>query len=216
MEPEVAYVGAPLDGEVEGVLQVPILRIMFNDLSNIRILDGPIVFTSKRGIASLRVSNVSIESPRIYCIGERTSEFLKRVYSLDCAVPDIQSTDGLAELLIGKEDYVTVVGSDKVSKNFLERLKSSGVEMKLITAYSIEGNENIDYDTLRNVRRILFGSSKSFEILHKNAERVLSGKELYAIGRPTSETMLHLGYKPVETFESPNIERILTGMLTKR
>ncbi len=211
-----AYVGAPLDGEVEGVLQVPILRIMFNDLSNIRILDGPIVFTSKRGIASLRVSNVSIESPRIYCIGERTSEFLKRVYSLDCAVPDIQSTDGLAELLIGKEDYVTVVGSDKVSKNFLERLKSSGVEMKLITAYSIEGNENIDYDTLRNVRRILFGSSKSFEILHKNAERVLSGKELYAIGRPTSETMLHLGYKPVETFESPNIERILTGMLTKR
>ncbi len=211
-----AYVGAPLDREPEGILQVPILRIVFNDLSSLRTLDGPIVFTSKRGIVSLRLSNVSIKSSRIYCIGKRTSEFLNKIYSLDCTVPEVQNTDGLTDLLVGKETSVTVISSNKVSKNFLEKLKRRGVKTNLITSYRIEENDSINYDALKNVKRILFGSSKSFEIFHKNAEKELSGKELYAIGRPTSDSMLSHGYKPVETFESPNIERILMGLLTKR
>lgn len=216
MDRKVAYVGAPLDKEPEGVVQIPVLRIVYRDLSDIKSVDGPIVFTSKRGITSLKMSNVSIKSSRIYCIGRQTSDYLEKLYSKDCEVPEIQDSSGLADLLVGSEGSVNIIGSDQVSKKLLVKLQESGVRVKQTIAYRIEENESVNYGPLRDVKEILVGSSRSFEILIKNAESLINSKELYAIGKPTEETMKRMGYIPTETFEIPDIKDILSKLATKR
>ncbi|MCL5873867.1 MAG: uroporphyrinogen-III synthase [Candidatus Thermoplasmatota archaeon] len=212
----VAYVGAPLEFEIGGVIQIPVLRISYQDLSTVGSIDGTVVFTSKRGIISLKKSNVSLKCDRIYCIGTQTSHYLKDLYSMDCTVPTLQTTEGLAEMLIGSETSINLVASDLVDDAFLARLKSNGIGVRHIVSYRIEENREADYRPLHEADRILVGSSKSFEILHENEGKLLNGKELYAVGRPTEETMNRLGYGVTERFDTPNIRVILNKLSTKR
>ena len=216
MGTSVAYVGAPLEKEIREVVQIPVLKIVYLDLTESKKIDGACVFTSKRGIVSLKMSNVSINSNRIYCIGERTATQLQKLYSLTCQVPRIQSTDGLAEILIPKEKSVTIISSDQISEKFLKKLKANDISVRHTVAYRIEENVDVDYHLLDGAKRILIGSSRSFEILNKNARGILKGKKLYAIGKPTEETMISLGFRPTERFDSPDIESVLALLITKR
>jgi uroporphyrinogen-III synthase len=212
----VAYVGAPLEFEIGGVVQIPVLRIDYQDLSAIKEIGGTVVFTSKRGIISLKKSNVSLNSNRVYCIGDQTSRYLKEAYLVDCIVPNIQTTEGLAKLLIGSETSLNVVASDQLDESFLGRLKSNGIKVDHIVAYKIGENKDVDYEPLNDTKKILVGSSRSFEILYSKVGKLLNGKELYAIGRPTEATMNRLGYIVTERFETPNIRSILNILITKR
>lgn len=214
--PRVAYAGAPLESQMPEVLQIPVLRVVYEDLSSLKELSGVLAFTSKRGVVSLKMSNVSIRSDSVYCIGSKTSESLASLYSLSCKVPQVQNTDGLADLLIGSEKSISLISSDQVSIRFLERLRESGMDVHRIIAYRLEENDEVDFSRMRDVKRILFGSSRAFEIVRKNAESFLAGIELYAIGQPTEDTMKKFGYVPVESFYSPDIRAILHRLLTKR
>lgn len=216
MAHKIAYVGAPLGFEMEGVVQIPVLRIDYQDLSKMNNIGGVVVFTSKRGIISLKKSNVSIRCDRAYCIGEQTSRYLKEIYSIDCIVPAVQTTEGLAELLIGSETSVNVVASDHIDRKFIERMESRGIDVKYIVSYKISENKAADYEPLRDSDKVLFGSSKSFEILYRNGASLLDGKEIYAIGKPTEETIMRHGYGVAESFETPNIRAILSKLITKR
>ncbi len=216
MTRKVAYVGAPLDFDLDFVVQVPVLRIVYMDLSGLRSVGGAIVFTSKRGVISLQMSGVKITGAQIYCIGHKTSEYLSNIYSKKCIVPGKENTDGLSELLLGREKSVTIVGSDKVSRKFISKLKEGGVDVRHIVAYKIEENGEVDYSPLATADDILIGSSWSFEILDKNASSFIKGKRLYAIGEPTSITMERLGYVSSAVFTSPDIREILQKLITKR
>lgn len=213
---EIAYVGAPLDFKIDRVISVPVLNIVYHDLHGLDDLHGVLVFTSKRGIVSLKKSGVSIEGTRIYCIGSQTAQYLHDLYSMECIVPGIQSTEGLADLLTGRERSVHIIGSDQTSKHFIDKLKSSGVDVKNTIAYRIEENSNIDYEVLKTVRKILVGSSKSFEVIHRNAGNMIRNMELYAIGKPTENAMISFGYQSKGCFETPDIRVILRRLLTKR
>jgi uroporphyrinogen-III synthase len=212
----IAYVGAPLDREVKGVEQLPVLKIVYQDLSGLSEIEGVLVFTSKRGIISLRMSNVSIRSNRIYCIGEQTAHYLKKIFSLDCKVPQEQNTEGLAALMIGTEKSVTIVGSDNISRKFIDKIKENGIKVKHIIAYKIEENTSVDYGILDRTGVLLVGSSKSFELLHRRLGEKLKGKSIYAIGKPTAKKIRFFGYEPKEVFDTPNIETIVTILATKR
>ena len=212
----VAYVGAPLEDEIRGVVQIPVLKIVYLDLTGLKKIDGACVFTSKRGIVSLKMSNVSIKSNRIYCIGEQTAAHLQTLYSLTCQVPKVQNSDCLAEMLISKEKSIRIISSDQISEKFLKKLRANDISVRHTVAYRIEENVDADYHLLEGAKRILIGSSRSFEILNKNAKGTLKGKKLYAIGKPTEETMISLGFSPTECFESPDIESVLALLITKR
>lgn len=215
MNPKIAYVGAPLERKVSGVQEIPVLRIVYLDLSGLKKITGPVAFTSKRGVISLKMSGVSITGNRVYCIGEKTSNYLKELYHLGCDVPNIQNTKGLSSLLISKEKKVTLVGSDKTSKGLLNDLRDHGIAFDFVTAYRIEENEDADYSQLKFVDKILVGSSFSAEILVKRAGKMLSGREIYAIGNPTGEKLNEMNVKVKETFEAPSIENILLMLHTQ-
>jgi uroporphyrinogen-III synthase len=213
---KVAYVGAPLEFETKGVVQIPVLEIVYQDLSGLKTIEGAVIFTSKRGILSLKKSNVDIDSNMIYCIGAQTSDYLANLYSLQCKVPKIQNSEGLAKLLIGSESVISLVASDQISKTFLDKMKANRIDVHHVVAYRAEENREADYQQLQDVNRILFGSSRSFEILYRNAERFLKGRELFAIGQPTEATMNSLGYSAKECFRTPDIRSILMSLTTKR
>lgn len=216
MSNNIAYAGAPLDLEIEHVTEIPVLKIDYLDLHGMENMQGVLVFTSKRGIISLKRSGISLEGSRIYCIGGQTAQYLQNLYSLKCKIPKVQNTTGLAELLIAEEESVNIIGSDQVSKDFIERLKSSGLNVHHTITYRVVENADANYDVLSTVSGILVGSSKSFEILHRNAKGMLNGKKLYAIGKPTENTMLSLGYRPTECFDTPDIAEILRSLITER
>ncbi len=216
MEDKVAYVGAPLEMDIEGVIQVPVLRIVYRDISGMRKIQDPLVLTSKRGVIAMKMSKINLGEKAAYCIGKQTAEYLERLYSRKCNVPDQQNTEGLAELLTRSEKSVHIVGSDQLSEKFIQHLKDAGVSVKITVAYEIRENEEVDFSPLMEAKRILFGSSKSFRISQGRAMKLLKGKELYAIGRPTGETMKDMGYEPRGTFDDPDIVKILRQLSAKR
>ncbi|MGC8562559.1 MAG: uroporphyrinogen-III synthase [Thermoplasmata archaeon] len=216
MEHKVAYVGAPLEIELDGVVQIPVLRIVYKDISSIGKINEPLVLTSKRGVIALKMSNISLGDKDIYCIGKQTADYLERIYSRKALVPVQQNTNGLAELLIRSERSVHIVSSDQVSEKFMKRLKNAGINVKITTAYEIKENDEVDFQPLKKVQKILVGSSRSFRILQERAMELLEHKELYAIGNPTKETMKELGYEPVKTFDEPDIAGIIRVLSAKR
>lgn len=216
MEHKVAYVGAPLEMNIDGVIQIPVLKIVYRDISGIGKIQDALVLTSKRGVIALKMSKITLGEKGAYCIGKQTADYLERLYSKECNVPRQQNTTGLAELLIGSERSVHIVGSDHLSENFIRELKDAGINVKITVAYEIRENEEVDLRLLKNVKRILFGSSKSFRILQGQAREMLVEKELYAIGKPTEETMKEMGYEPRETFDVPDIAGILRQLSAKR
>jgi uroporphyrinogen-III synthase len=52
-------VGAPLENPPEGIIEIPVLKIEYLDISNIKKISDTLVLTSKRGVISLRMSNIS-------------------------------------------------------------------------------------------------------------------------------------------------------------
>lgn len=216
MDNRVAYIGGPLDDKIEGIVELPVLKIVYVDVSDLKRIEDTLVLTSKRGVVSLKMSNVAIKSQRIYCIGERTSEYVRKLYSLGCEFPDNQTSIGLGDLLISREKKVRIVGSDQVSQNLVRKLRSNGIEVDETVAYRIEENNDVDYTPLEKVQKILIGSSKSFEILVKNARSLIEGKEMYAIGKPTFETMKSMKFKPAGYFKTPNISHILSKIVSER
>ena len=216
MEHKIAYVGAPLEMDIDGVIQVPVLRIVYRDISDVRKIQDPLVLTSKRGVIALKMSKVNLGEEAAYCIGKQTADYLEKLYSRKCNVPEQQDTEGLAELLIRSEKAVHIVGSDQLSEKFIKQLREAGVSVKITIAYEIRENEEVDFSPLREVKRVLFGSSKSFRISLERSMKLLKGKELYAIGRPTGETMKEMGYQPTGTFDDPDIVKILGKLSAKR
>ncbi len=211
----VAYVGAPLDSGLPWVVEIEVLKVIYKDLSDIKRIRDVLVLTSKRGVISLKMASIKIDSKRIYCIGYRTADFVKKLYSRECVVPDLQNTDGLASILIGREEDVRVVCSDSVSPEFLDKLKEGGVNANVTIAYKVKENGNTDFSGLEKVDKILVGSPRSFEILHRRARDLLRGKEVWAIGLPTYRSMLRKGIGPAGYFETPNIEEALTNLRTE-
>jgi len=209
-------VGAPLENPPEGIIEIPVLKIEYLDISNIKKVSDTLVLTSKRGVISLRMSNISIKSEKIYCIGERTSDYLRRLYSLECEVPEEQNSTGLADLIAEREKKVMIVGSDHIPQTLLERLASRGVEVKRTVAYRIKENEDADYGELEKVDKILVGSSGSFEILMKRAGGLIKAKKVYAIGKSTLKTMNDMKFVPAGYFKEPNIENILGQLITEK
>jgi uroporphyrinogen-III synthase len=212
----IAYVGAPLENPPEGIMEIPVLKIEFLDISRIKKISDILVLTSKRGVISLRMSNISIKSERIYCIGKRTSEYLQKLYSLKCEIPEEQNSTGLADLIEKRERKVMIVGSDHIPQTLLETLASRGVEVKRIVAYRIEEKEDADYGKLEKADKILVGSPGSFEILMKKAGGLIKGKKVYAIGKPTLKKMTEMKFEPAGYFKEPNIENILSQLITEK
>ena len=118
--------------------------------------------------------------------------------------------------MIGTEKSITIVGSDNISKKFIDKIKENGINVKHIIAYKIEENTSIDYGILDRTGVILVGSSKSFELLQRRLGEKLKEKSIYAIGKPTAKKIRSLGYEPKEIFDTPNIETIVTILATKR
>lgn len=213
---KVAYVGAPLEKPIQGVVEINVLKIIYIDLTPLRKIEAPLALTSKRGVISLKLSNVEVRSPNVYCIGERTGNYLRRLYGLKCLIPTKQDSNGLAELLITREKEVRIVSSDSISKGFLKILRRGGISYKVTTAYKIVENEDVDYSLLSQVNKVLVGSSKSFRILLKNASQALNGKEVYAIGSPTYNEMILRDFRPAGYFDKPDIEKILAELNTEK
>lgn len=212
---KVAYVGAPLDLELPWVKEINVLKIVYNDLSHLGRIEDVLALTSKRGAISLHMAHVLINSPRVYCIGEKTAAHVIDFFGKECIVPDPQNTEGLASLLISREKKVHLITSDSISQEFMERLKGSGIEVFLTVAYRIDENANVDFSGLEDVKKILVGSSKSFEILFRCAENYLKGKEVYAIGIPTQNSMLAKNFKPSGYFDTPDIEGALKVLFSQ-
>jgi uroporphyrinogen-III synthase len=202
--------------DIDGVIQVPVLRIVYRDISGVRKIQDALVLTSKRGVIALKMSKINLGEELAYCIGKQTADYLERLYSRKCNVPGRQDTYGLAELLIRSEKSVHIVGSDQLSEKFIRQLREAGVGVKITVAYEIRENEEVDFSPLKEVKRVLFGSSKSFRISLERSMKLLKGKELYAIGRPTGETMKEMGYEPTGTFDDPDIVKILRELSAKR
>ncbi|MEM4090152.1 MAG: uroporphyrinogen-III synthase [Thermoplasmatales archaeon] len=213
MEGNVAYVGASLEIAPPGVVAIPVLKIVYRDLSGLRRINTPIALASKRSVISLKMSRVAIDTKSAYCIGSETSQYLRTLYSLDCLVPESQNSEGLARMIVSKERKVTVVGSNRTSKQLLSNLKNGGVEVIFIPAYYIEENENVEYHDIEKVKKILVGSSFSFEILNRRAKDLIKGKKIYAIGKPTYVTMVNLSFNPEGYFVRPSIYEILDILL---
>ncbi|MGC8645132.1 MAG: uroporphyrinogen-III synthase [Thermoplasmata archaeon] len=210
----VAYVGAPLSSVPPGVIVVPVLRIVYRDISHLRKIRIPLALTSKRAVISMKMSGISIATSRIYCIGEETSRYLRKLYSLECIVPETQDSNGLAEIISGRESEVTIIGSNMVSRTLLSALQSRGINVDVVTGYEIKENPDARYEDLLDVEKILVGSSYSFEILFTRARNLIVGKRIYAIGRPTYETISKMSFSPAGYFERPSINEILLALLS--
>jgi len=209
----VAYVGAPLSKVPGGVTTVPVLKIVYRDVSSVKSIETSLALTSKRAVISLKMSGVRISGARIYCIGEETSKYLKNLYSLECIVPDTQDSQGLARIIAGNEKEITVVGSNMISDNLLSTLRDNGIRVNVVAAYEIVENPDARYEDLGSVTKILVGSSHSFEILYRRAAKYIEGKRIYAIGRPTFNTISKSGLVPAGFFERPSIWEILVAMV---
>lgn len=210
---KVAYVGAPLDDAIENVVEINVLRILYRDVSFLKKIEEPLILTSKRGIIALKLSNVRINSPKVYCIGQKTAEYLRKLYGLKGIVPTQQDSEGLADLFVSKERSGIIVSSDKVSSQLLKTVEKTGLNIRLVTAYSVEENEEVDYSPLSEVGKILVGSSNSFKILIARQRDVLSQKEVYAIGIPTYRSMIKAGFDPAGYFKDPNIKNIVSFLV---
>lgn len=213
---EVAYVGAPLYQEIGGIKTLDVLKINYVYNPDLKQIRNDLVLTSKRGVIALKMNGTSIISKRAYTIGHVTSEFLRELYGLESKYPENENSEGLADLLISDKRKYSIISSDSVSRTMLARLKENGIDFEFFKVYSIEENRQVDYSLLSNVDKILVGSSKSFDILFKNAGELLKGKALYAIGIPTFTTILSAGLKPVKYFNEPDIKKIVNEILTER
>ncbi|MEM4118611.1 MAG: uroporphyrinogen-III synthase [Thermoplasmatales archaeon] len=216
MANNVAYVGTALDKSLAGVIEIPVLRISYRDISYLGKIETPIAIMSKRAVISLKMSGVSMGTSRIYCIGEETAKYLNGLYSLDCFVPELQNTEGLAGIIVSKEKRITIIGSNRTSTRFITNLENKGVEVRHIAAYNIEENEDVSYADLEKANKILVGSSYSFEILYLRAKKFIADKLLYAIGKPTYITMINKSFTPRGYFEKPSIYEILDILLNDR
>ncbi|MEM0130307.1 MAG: uroporphyrinogen-III synthase [Thermoplasmatales archaeon] len=213
MANNVAYVGTALGKSLAGVIEIPVLKISYRDISYLGKIITPIALMSKRAVTSLKMSDVSIGTARIYCIGEETAKYLNCLYSLDCMIPELQNTEGLASLIVSKEKRITVIGSNRTSAKFITNLENKGVEVRHIPGYNIEENEGVRYEDLEKANKILVGSSFSFEILYRRAKNFIADKLLYAIGKPTYLTMINKSVTPRGYFERPSIYEILDILL---
>ncbi|MGC8546426.1 MAG: uroporphyrinogen-III synthase [Thermoplasmata archaeon] len=213
---EIVYVGAPLENPIENVKSLDVLRITYNYFPSLREIKKDVVFTSKRGIISLKMNGTKLKSKRAFSIGHITSEYLKKIYGMDSIFPSEENSDGLADLLISYNGDYSLITSDSVSNKMLKKLDYNNIKYELIIAYRIEENVDADYSVINFSKTLLIGSSKSFEILLKNAGDLLFSKKIYAIGKPTYERIIKSGYKPVKFFESPDIRKIVNQILTER
>ncbi len=213
---EIVYVGAPLENPIENVKSLDVLRITYNYFPSLKEIKKDVVFTSKRGIISLKMNGTKLKSKRAFSIGHITSEYLKKIYGMDSIFPSEENSDGLADLLISYNGDYSLITSDSVSNKMLKKLENNNIKYELIIAYRIEENVDADYSVINFNKTLLIGSSKSFEILLKNAGDLLLSKKIYAIGKPTYERIMESGYKPVKFFESPDIRKIVNQILTER
>lgn len=213
---EIVYVGAPLENPIENVKSLDVLRITYNYFPYLKEIKKDVVFTSKRGIISLKMSGTKLKSKRAFSIGHITSEYLKKIYGMDSILPSKENSDGLADLLISYNGDYSLIASDSVSNKMLKKLENNNIKYELVIAYRIEENVDADYSVINFNKTLLIGSSKSFEILLKNAGDLLLSKKIYAIGKPTYEKITESGYKPVKFFESPDIRKIVNQILTER
>lgn len=205
---KVAYVGADDEGLRNYYSIIPILKIKYK-LLELKKIEGNLAFTSKRGIVSLKLNNVSLKPCKVYCIGNATKDALKRYYGFECKVPEKEDSLNLADLII-KEGIrrLTLVTSNQYSRDMLQKLVDNEIEVRIIEAYEIAKNENIDPEEFSNYDALLFGSSKSFlfsvELIGLDK---LKEKKIYAIGQPTARTIETHGLKPLKTFDSPDIRK---------
>ncbi|MGC8655525.1 MAG: uroporphyrinogen-III synthase [Thermoplasmata archaeon] len=213
---EIVYVGAPLENPIENVKSLDVLRITYNYFPSLREIKKDVVFTSKRGIISLKMNGTKLKSKRAFSIGHITSEYLKKIYGMDSIFPSEENSDGFADLLISYNGDYSLITSDSVSNKMLKKLDYNNIKYELIIAYRIEENVDADYSVINFSKTLLIGSSKSFEILLKNAGDLLFSKKIYAIGKPTYERIIESCYKPVKFFESPDIRKIVNQILTER
>ncbi len=213
---EIVYVGAPLEKQIENVKSLDVLRITYYHLPHLREITKDVVFTSKRGIISLKMNRTRVKSKRAFTIGHITSEYLKTIYGIDSLFPEEENSEGLAEMLISYNGDYSLVTSDSVSNKMLKKLKMNNVRFETITVYKIEENNNADYSMINSNQNLLIGSSKSFEILVRNAGGMLKSKKIYAIGKPTYEKIIEYGYEPVKFFNNPDIRKIVSQILTER
>jgi uroporphyrinogen-III synthase len=212
----IAYVGAPLDQTIPDVIEISVLKIQYLDISGIGTVRDPLVLTSKRGVISLKMSSVKIESKRAYCIGDVTARYMKEIYGMECAVPAQQNSMGLAELVSSREKKVEIVSSDSISRKFIEKLEDAGIAYRYTIAYMVVENENVDYSLLAGVKRIVVGSPRSFQIISKRASGYLEGKEIYAIGIPTYNEIISSGFRAEGHFDKPDIVNIIAKLKTQR
>jgi uroporphyrinogen-III synthase len=213
---EILYVGAPLESSIENVRSLDVLKITYNYLPYLREIKRDVVFTSKRGIISLKMNGTRLKSKRAFSIGHITAEYLKKIYGMESIFPSEENSDGLADLLISYNGDYSLITSDSVSNKMLKKLENNNIKYELVIVYKIEENIDADYSIINSHENLLIGSSKSFEILLKRVDDLLQSKKIYAIGKPTYERIIEAGYKPVKFFESPDIRKIVNQILTER
>lgn len=211
---KIAYVGAEPEKKFSGVVYVPVLDIEYNDLHQMNILSGNVAIMSKRGVRSLKLSEVRIENADVLCIGDKTALALEMEYGLNSSYPENMNSKGLLDLILARDwRLMTLVGSDHTSAWFLDRLREKGVDVNYVKAYSIKRSSIVlPPETFSSVRTLFFGSSLSFEYFIESYGRsVLQGRKVIAIGENTSETMRRLGVNPDKIEESPDIDGLLLG-----
>jgi len=213
---KVVYIGAPLDYELEGVYSLDVLKIVYLLLPDLKEIRNDVVFTSKRGVIALKMNGTSLKARRVFTIGRITSDYVKRLYGLDSIFPADENSIGLARILIDNRGDYTITSSNLVSKKLVEELEENRIRYKIVNVYRIEENKNADYSILENAENLLIGSSKSFEILYLRASEKLTNKRIFAIGKPTYDTIIHYGYVPERYYEHPDIRLIVNEIVTQR
>lgn len=214
---KLAFVGAENPGEDIDYPIIPVLKIRYKEFPKDK-LSGALVFTSKRGIIGLKINKVELKSDKIFCIGERTRDYLMKLYGLTCKIPENEDSESLSDLIISSGvKEVNLITSNEYSRDMVKKLMENKVNVKITIIYESLKNENISFEHFEKYDSLLFGSSKSFiytlEIL---GDVELKKRSLYAIGKPTRNTMVSYGFEPVETFSKPNIREIISSIIATR
>ncbi len=213
---KLAYVGAEYPDDHTDYPIIPVLKIHYKPIP-FNEIKGTLVFTSKRGIIGLRMNNVKLTTESIFCIGDRTKEYLTKLYGLTCRTPEREDSESLSNLIISSGiKEVTLITSNDYSKNLVRKLQENNINVKITIVYESSRNLEIGPKDFEGYDSLLFGSSKSFiytlEIL---GEMELRNRTLYAIGEPTKKTMTSHGFMPIQTFSKPNIREIISSILSK-
>lgn len=181
------------------VIQIKFLKIEAFDLDN-----KSIIFTSLNAVRSFFQNQFKIENNNIYCVGEKSANFLK---SKEFSVSRTEkNADDLANFIIENsknEKFVHFAGD--LSLDILnEKLKFNGISYQKEILYTTELlNPKIEenYDAL-----VFFSPSGVRSFAQRNS---LENKVLFSIGKTTEKELQKFTKQKIFTSSENNLQDLL-------